>query len=499
MVDVLTLGQRLLTGGVQGIFSSVITTAGNLVINERNLRFQERAHKEKIRVEREHFRERLRVDQEHFKEEKNHQLRLAFLEYENQLKLAAEARATALESVEFKKILDNYPWRIFPTTILESYQKFNDPSKPIPLLVILSPPEVEFEQFKNSQAELPSIEKRLAEGVRHFASQYSDQGRPVKFLAGAWDSKRLHSETAVEILFSMLKSVPTLILETEIDGDYLNFRAAFWGLGELDNYRYKTIISGLPFKQMLFDYARADARRWKLDRERLLALGKNQSALDETGGDDEFNLKLLEAEESDRANNIDRKRVYRVSQKHIDEFYKFLITCHTLITGWVTDIHFLTSVNKSPLLPELLPSLASGALTSEVIQAIVSGYHETYRNLEASRSHWMPELYLQLAHGLARLPEKTWSSREVNNSIQAWLELHDRGELGEGDPFERMKAIIGIEDHEFLEKLRDCLEGAGDALRLGEVEAILGKWREQKVKGLVKRDAKGDTLYGPIG
>jgi hypothetical protein len=82
---------------------------------------------------------------------------------------------------------------------------------------------------------LPEIEQKLTQILSEFLSQnypLSSQERPTEFLPGAWDSKRFRRESSIKALFEMLKSEPTLILESELVGDYLNFRLAYWGMGQ---------------------------------------------------------------------------------------------------------------------------------------------------------------------------------------------------------------------------------------------------------------------------
>ena len=74
-------------------------------------------------------------------------------------------------------------------------------------------------------------------------------------LDGAWDSKLYHGGSSIKALFSMLQSEPILILESEIDGDYLNFRLGYWGLGQ-ENYSYAPVVTRLPFREIIYESAK---------------------------------------------------------------------------------------------------------------------------------------------------------------------------------------------------------------------------------------------------
>ena len=106
--------------------------------------------------------------------------------------------------------------------------------KVMPLRVFFAPPKLVFDSLQkaNNYAHFFSnIELTLAEDLRHFFINSATHGREIDFLAGALVSKSFHSEASVKALFAVLKSQPTLVLESEVNGNYLNFRIAYWSLG----------------------------------------------------------------------------------------------------------------------------------------------------------------------------------------------------------------------------------------------------------------------------
>ncbi|HEY9872159.1 MAG TPA: hypothetical protein V6D12_01920, partial [Candidatus Obscuribacterales bacterium] len=213
-----------------------------------------------------------------FEQEKNLQWELAAYNRETQFQLAAYQRETTLQSPEVNRIFENWPLRLYPSQILKSY--IND--KVVPLKIIISPPDVKFDKFSNIDqgSSIPKIENPLTEGLAQFLNQHYPHrslDRPTEFLDGAWDSNRFYGGASIKALFGMLKSEPTLILESEVDGDYLNFRVAYWGLGHQlsESYCYERIISRLPYREILYQSAKARALKWKETRDKLLAMGRS--------------------------------------------------------------------------------------------------------------------------------------------------------------------------------------------------------------------------------
>lgn len=293
---------------------------------------------------------------------------------------------------------------------------------------------MQFDQLNNVAEEIPEVELKLAEGLREFLNQYyslHSQVRPTEFLGGAWESKRFHSESSIKTLFGMLKSEPSLILESEIDGDCLNFRIAYWGVGQ-ENYYYKT-ISRLPYKDIVYNAAKARALEWRKIREALLAIGENPEEINKLGKDNVVNLAILDKEETWKSQGIDISKLslsYHINEQDFEKLYQVLITYHCLVAGWIADAYYLVHYDVSPLLPELLPSLLKDALDLQLLQAIILGYKQVYKALEDKRLHWIPELALQLAQSLSHLPDQSWSKEQVDYSVSSWLQLRQVSQLG---------------------------------------------------------------------
>lgn len=413
------------------------------------------------------------VEQE--KTQKIEQQQLAVFYRQTQLQIATQEQETALKLPEVQKLFDSWPLRLYPSQILAS-TTFSHERKP--LKIFLAPAKVKFDNFDNSQEEVSiNMELKLAEGLRDFISKhYSLQNpvRPTEFLAGAWESKRFHSESSIKALFGMLQTEPVLILESEADGDYLNFRIAYWGI-EQENYYYKT-ISRIPYKKIVEESAKNRAREWRKIRDELIALGESIEEIECLGRENAINLALLEKEEKWQAKGIDVEKLslpYQVNRQDFERLCQVLITCHCLVAGWVADVYHLIHHDVAPLLPDLLPSLINTPVDLQSLQAIASGYQQVYQALKSKRRDWIPELALQLAHSFKQLSDRSLANQQVEYSLQTWLELRQVGHQQGNNLLQTIKSAVRVEDREYFQKLREYFAAIGDSKSMTEVEEIL--------------------------
>ncbi|QSJ16306.1 WD40 repeat domain-containing protein [Nostoc sp. UHCC 0702] len=430
-----------------------------------------------------------------FEQEKLLQQQLAVYHRETQLQIIKQERDTALKLPEIHKILDSWPLRLYPSQILE----FHNSHGRTPLKIFLAPPQVQFDQFDHRNEGTSEIELILAEGLREFVNKhYSFQSsiRPTELLAGAWDSKRFHSESSIKALFGALKTEPVLILESENDGDYLNFRIAYWGLGQ-EKYYYKT-IARLPYKEIVQESAKNRALEWKKIRNELLALGEDLEDINQLGRDNVYNLAILEKSQKWQDKGIDISKLslqYQVNHQDFEKLCQVLIACHCLVAAWVADAYHLVHYDVPPLLPELLPSMLKDALDLPSVQVIVTGYKQVYQALEKERRYWIPELALQLAQSLSHLPDRTWAQEQIEYSIYTWLELRQVSFQEFTSPLEAMQSAIKIEDEEYIHKLKDYFTAVGDSQSVGDVEKLLNAIANIKYKRTLESPNLGYTLY----
>ncbi|HBB33271.1 MAG TPA: WD40 repeat domain-containing protein [Cyanobacteria bacterium UBA8803] len=409
-----------------------------------------------------------------FQQQKLLQQQLATYKRETLLQVAVHHRETMLQLPEVHKILDNWPLRLFPTQLLES----RHPSDRLPLRIFVAPPQLPLDQFDEDILGMPDLELSLAQGLREFLSQkypLHSPLRPTEFLGGAWESKRFHSESSIKALFGLLKSEPTLILESEIVGDFLNFRMAYWGLGQ-ESYCYETILK-VAYRELIYSSAKARAQKWKETRNKLLAVGRTLVEVNRLGGDKAINLAILEdMEELEQAgiNTSELHFSYKVNSQDFQALCQFLNTCHCLVAGWVTDIHHLIHHDVSPLLPELLPQLTQDlpdeTLLPATIQTTIAIYQDVFKALLRERPYWEPELALKLAQSLAHLSDKSWAKEQLDYSLKIWLQQRQVPQLEGMSPLEVMQSALTTTDRDYCETLKTCLLALGDDWGVSQVE-----------------------------
>ncbi|WP_334310590.1 GUN4 domain-containing protein [Dolichospermum circinale] len=477
---------------IASIASSAIsggcTVVASLINQQTQLKLADKSQETQLKLEQLKNELKKASELEQFDRQKQLQLELAEFTRETQLEIAAKQRETALALPEVNKIFENWPLRIFPSFILDSHIHNNRP----PLKVIIAPPEVNFDKFGSATQGLPKMENTLAQGLRQFLDKnyhLNSQIRPVQLLDGAWDSNKYHGGSSIQALFKMLKSEPLLILESEIEGDYLNFRIAYWGYGQTI-YRYETVLARLPYMDIMYDSAKARARKWKSARDMLIQQGKNPKVINEL---DTHNLEILEEEEQLKSFDIDfdishLPRRYKLNNKDFDALCQFLITVHTLFAGWIIDIHYLIYHDVTPLLPQLLPKFIEDGLEPQIIDTIVLGYQEVYQSFENDRSAWIPELVLDLAHSLSHLPDEYWAREQLNYSLRYWLQLRGRTSMTLSSDWDLdglltvISCYLTSQDREYFEMLQKCLAKVGDTEEVIEVDDLLIKIAELEKK-----------------
>jgi uncharacterized protein with WD repeat len=298
----------------------------------------------------------------------------------------------------------------------------------------------------------------------------------------------------------MLKTEPILILESENDGDYLNFRIAYWGLGQ-GTYYYKT-ISRLSYKEIIQNSAKKRALDWRQIRDELQQIGVDAEEINQLGQDNVYNLAILEKAEKWQAQGIDITKLslqYRVNQQDIEQLCQVLTTCHCLVAAWVADIYHLVHHDVSPLLPELLPSLLKDAIDVQSLKAITTSYKQVYAALEKERLHWIPELSVQLAQSLSHLPDSSWAQTEVDYSITTWLELRQVSLQQFTHPLEAMQSAIKIEDEEYIQKLRQYFKVINDRQSLQFIDKLIDAIATLKYKRSLESPNLTKTITGHSG
>ncbi|MCT7951944.1 WD40 repeat domain-containing protein [Ancylothrix sp. C2] len=431
-------------------------------------------------------------------QQKNLQKELAIYNRETQLKLADERKETSLKLPEIEKIVQNWPLRLLPSQILNTHTG----TAPIPLRIIIAPPDTQTLRASlttnNQPPNLPEIEIKLAQGLREFLSQnypLQSQNRPVEFLGDIWQNKNFHSEAGIKALYSHLSSEPTLILESEIDGDFLIFRLAYWGNNQ-HTYTYQTLFK-LPYRSIVYESVKTRAKKWQQTRAKLIDLGKTPQEIEILGGENEINLKILQEEEELNAAGIDTSDLqfpYKITNKDFEPINQLLITSHCIVAGWMADIHHLADRQIAPKLPELLPQLIQQATDQELMEklteAAVFSYQSILQTLPDPSK--IPEMAVKLATSLTQLPDKTWAKQQINYALLAWLQHKFSSDEIQNLDFSQTPLSLLQADRSLLEQIKDCLIILGEEASLKEIENIL-KTPEQSVQTEIPKNY--ETAY----
>lgn len=211
-------------------------------------------------------------------------------------------------------------------------------------------------------------------------------------------------------------------------------------------------------------------------------MGKSPEEINRLGGDNAFNLKIVEQEEEYRQLGIDFQQLdlqkhYKVNEQDFKYLSQFLATCHILVTSFISDIHYLILNNTPPLLPKLLPELTKDFYNAQLLESIVTGYRQVYEAVENERPAWIPELALDLANSLKYLPDKSWAKEQVKFSIQSWLRV--RGvtppETIE-DAISAMKSVMCLNDEDYFIALQSCLQDIEDSQTANQIKGVFTEY-----------------------
>ncbi|MEN9503194.1 MAG: hypothetical protein RI964_2479 [Pseudomonadota bacterium] len=429
-------------------------------INERNLQFQGW----KLGKEQELQRE------------------LANYNRETQQLMATFQRETTLRLPEVNKLYETWPLRIVPLQILNDQPNGGNP----PLKVIIAPPDVYSDKFGASVANVPKLEKGLAEGLRHFFGKHyplEHAQRPVEFLGGAWDAKRFHGESSIKALFSMLNSEALLVLESEIDGDYLNMRFAYWAAGQA-RYTYAPVLTRFPYLESVYESAKARAQKWEKPHDLLLQQGKNPKLLNEV---DTYNLAVLRENEQLAEFGVDISQLpprYKLRTEDFEALNQFLVLNHRLVAGLMTDVHYLLQHDVPPVLPQWLQAFIAQGVGAELLQPVVDAFRQVLHGLASERPAWAADLGVDLATSLAALPDKTWARAVLADSLRYWLNA--RGELGIIPSVKArlvaVNASLTLRDTDYVQKLQICLNLLGGRAYSLDLQESLDKQRQLKAE-----------------
>ena len=473
----------------------------NLEIQWNNQAFQEKmaqlSHENQQKLERHRAMVQLAIQEENInfqkwrlEKEKALQLQIIGIRQEFEREIARYNRETALNNIREQRRQANSPIALVSDDLLES--PYRDGT--MPLQILLSPPELNYDSFGQKSFGF-KIENHLAEELRQFLDIYypfNGEDRQTQLLDGAWVSKKFRGGGGIKSLFSQLKTIPIVVLESEVDSDYLNFRVAYWR-GDGNEYQYRSILSNFPYRDFLYESARERARKWQAMKQLLLTKGRTPENVKAIGGDSDFNLFILQEEqqllnEGFDLDDSDIKKQYRVNEKDFQKLHQFLITCHCLTVSVIADIHYLSSgKNLTPLLPSLLQELLedvpdSSELQTTMLDWLLTIYNQMYEKLEEVLHSWIPELILQFAVVLTSLEDKSYAIQQGKQSVKAWLQLRGM------ETIERksLHSIVTKDDEPYFKYLQEFLAKVEDINDLSEAKILLEAWLILQDLGIVK-------------
>jgi hypothetical protein len=303
----------------------------------------------------------------------------------------------------------------------------------LPLNIFVSAPVLDYDDSRKTTNPkgFPDMQQYLEQELRKFFQQYGTHNRHNEYWGGAWASKRFNSEAAAMQLFLGLRSEPTLILESTLDGENLSISYAYWGLGDVKP-RYDTCMR-FSWLEVLYGFVKERTENWFRNRAEE---GTSEAEWIDHYGEEfvakyQANQAVIKREQMwlDRGDDIrELSRNYNIAPKDWDQLKRFVALCHIMIAGWVTDEYFLLNTSPdshlSPLLPELLTEWLSGmseAIKRQFIDGSVQVYQALYEALIRQVPDWEPELRLELAASLIKLPSKDAGIPQVNASLKVWL------------------------------------------------------------------------------
>ena len=497
--------------------------ASQIEMQNRSLEFQaamegvRQEHSKEMEAYRQYcedvrLQKRLDSEREQLARRFQHEEKLEQYRRETHLILSRAQLLTALTLADDKEIRETFPLKTPARVILDAYKSYQENMKQIPLLVVISPPALQFEKFPHVAQGFGLVENRLIDEIQEFCKHYSitNQERPVRYQGADWESKYSHGKTGIDTLHHVLKSVPTVVLESKFDGDLLRVYVAGWDMMQ-EVPHYEKVLT-IPWKEVLYPIARKYAEEWREYRMKLLEKGRSLEELKRRGGDNELNLLILEEEEEDRELGRGGQHDYQYNvkeDKYIQELAQFLGICHCILVGLMADRYHFYHGDVRPKLPELLPGLLekmpSDSLNEMLVGEIVSSYQSLYQSLEGKRPNAIPYLFLDLALSLSGLSDKSWAKKQVEFSIKAWLKLRNGvseeklGLLKWENLLDAFKSTLTVADSEYVEKLTGCLAAIGESYYREMIGEVIKRHQEVKPKCLLENVSIVHTITGHSG
>ena len=418
-----------------------------------------------------------------FEEEKKIQFEILQLQQDFQRDLVRLQHQNAVEQMREKSRSDKSPIANLSFDLLEN----SFAQGVMPLKLFLAPPFLDHDPSTGKPL-TSGYETYLAEEIEQFLHQgyLGSHHHPVQLVDRSLESKKWGGGSMLQALHGQLKSIPVLVLESDINlGDLVNFKLGYWSAGDV-SYTKATILSGQSLDDLLYSVAKNRALEWEKTRQKLKEMGKDEAFIKEKGGLNEENLEILYEELAEKAEfeqhglDLTVKKDYKLSNLDYRAFYQYLAVWHCLAIGLYADILFLgNSWDNTPLLPNFIPYLlekyqSNPLLTpdfwQEAISKIVKCYGDFYDSLTVDSAYCAPDVRMKLALSLANLPREYGylALEQGNKAFSDWLDVNNVPsdkvfDVENDEDCQVLKRIIYQEDKPFLESLKLLLGKVRDA------------------------------------
>ncbi len=317
------------------------------------------------------------------------------------------------------------------------------------------------------------VETKLSE----LANFYSQNGRSVKFLGGAYNNPLFRAESAALSLHSVLKSVPFLILDAVVKDDIFSLSHRFWAMS-WDDFRSNPLIPTLSWHETQIAFAQEAVLQWLREREEAENNGEDVTEIDAFYGDDQIklfqnHLAIMQREKKalETRKSLDRvHRPYDITKHDINDSAEFLAIWHCIYAGLFADEYFLlyAPLEKplEPILPSLLPNLLQGFSVENqqiMLKTVLAYYEIFYQGLIAENNQVLiPDLRLKVISplvnngGIVEIVES-----EIKKSMTEWLQLRNFNKQNAKliALTALVEARVTIADQEYIKLLNQCLTG----------------------------------------
>lgn len=423
-----------------------------------------------MRFQQEQQWERFQFQAEEAKLQREFQQSQMDLRFQEQLELSRQHKETMLALREEDDKLKHYPLRLPRSQVFELYNSHYEHGESVPLLVLLSPPKINFDAYaKSDDDQFPAIEQYLTSEINKILKPFIDS-RLIEVQSGIWNTKMYHGRAAVSSLFTTFRALPVLVLETIVEGHFLYFNMGFWN-GSSDYPLYKE-LDRFNTREMLAEYAREGARKWG-ETARKQYIERQPEDLLKLGGVHEKNWLLLQEEEKEKTSGInwDRSWPYQYTTYHYERLASDLSAYHALIIGWLADVVHLDNQQRRPQLPSLIPQFFQDQKVDEtVLFNVINTYHSMYEQLEQEIPDLIPFLYLDLAESMESFYEKDLVSDTLNRSLKAWISRRNLDLKDARSLIEITANYAAIPDWDYLRQLRKVISAFGAESEITAVE-----------------------------